>query len=142
MPRSAYWKYLGVAGVALIISAGSVGAQGPCTNQQAFATKGNLSPDSREQADLDRRTRTKPDPAVRKKIDETIQLLKQALPDLTGVSGKYWHQISDTGANDYVFRFWITSAFFDYYCVPSTYPPDQAGKVRLGDETGTWIYIY
>jgi hypothetical protein len=143
MARFVSKKNAWMVGIALVLATSGARAQAPCTDEQAFQTPGSLTLNSQEQADMNRRFRTKPDPAVRNKIDQTILLLKQSLPDLKGVGGKYWHQIADPSPNSQVLRFWVTTAFFDYYCVPTKdYPPDIAGKVRLSDETGTWIYVY
>jgi hypothetical protein len=137
--RNIAWMLL----LAIILATGSGWAQAPCTDAQALQTPGTLTLDAREQADMDRRLRSKPELAVLNKINQTIALLKQSLPDLKGIKGQYWHEIVEPGPGSHVLRFWITAAFFDFYCVPAGgYPPGSAEKVRPSDETGTWIYIY
>ena len=144
MTRFTDRKLAGLLLMAQVIATGGARAQTPCTDAEAFQAPGSLTLDSREQADRNRHFPINPDPAVRKKIDQAILLLKQALPDPKGLAGKYSYDIIDPGPKSHVLRFWITTAFFDYYCVPANrdYPPGSAGKLRLSDETGTWIYIY
>jgi hypothetical protein len=135
--RNSAW----MAGIALVLAAGITRAQGPCTPEQAQQWLGSFTLDRAEQASNDGRYHGMRDPAVLRKIDQGVLLLKQALPDLKGISGKYSHEIFDPGPH--TDRFQITAPFFYYYCnaVNHSDPPGTGGKILAGDETGTWIYI-
>jgi hypothetical protein len=118
-------------------------AQAPCTDAQARQKPGTVKLDSREQNELNQRTHFKPGPSVLKKIDKTIELLKQALPNLTGVEGNYWHEITDPAQGSHALRFAVKSAYFDYFCAPATAPDRaKAGKIRASEETTTSIEFY
>jgi hypothetical protein len=132
---------LWMAGVAFVLATGMARAQAPCTDLQAQQWPGSLTPDNAEQADGDRRYHGKADPAVQHKIDQAALLLKQAVPDLKGVSGKYYHELYDPGPNTERYR--LTALFLDYYCEHPNRSDASGtgGKLRIGDETGTWIYI-
>lgn len=118
-------------------------AQTPCTDQQARQKPGTVKLDSKEQSELDRRTHFKPDPAVLTKIERTIEILKQSLPNLVGVEGNYWHEITDPAQGSHALRFAVKSAYFDYFCVPITAPDRaMAGKIRPSEETTTSIEFY
>ncbi|MBZ5527109.1 MAG: hypothetical protein LAN71_04295 [Acidobacteriia bacterium] len=131
-----------ILAMALIFAPGRTLAQAPCTDEQARQKQGRLQPDSHEQSQLSARAHMTPDPVALKKIDETIALLEQSLPDFKGVEGHYWHEMFDPSPASHTFRYEVTAAFFDYFCVPmKNYPPGVAGKVQPADETGTWIYF-
>jgi hypothetical protein len=131
-----------IVAFALLFATARTPAQAPCTDEQARQKQGSLQPDTHEQSALNARSRVMPDPVVLKKIAQTIALLKQALPDFKGVEGHYWHEIFDPSPSSHTFRYEVTAAFLDLYCVPAkNQRPDVAGKVRLADETGTWIYF-
>ena len=141
MARSAGRIKPWLAGIIFVLATGIARAQAPCSDDQARQWPGGLTLDKAEQAENDRSLHGKPDPAVLAKIDQAVALLKQAFPDLKGISGRYSHKIADSGARSD--RFWITVPFFDYYCnhIQRDDPPAPAGKILLGDETGSWIYI-
>lgn len=131
-----------IVAFALIFAPARMPAQAPCTDEQARQKQGSLKADAQEQSDRNARMHATPDPVVLKKIDQTIALLKQSLPDFKGVEGHYWHEIFDSSPSSHTFRYQVTASFFDYYCVPvKNYPPGVAGKVRPSEETGTWIYF-
>jgi hypothetical protein len=134
-------NHVWIAGIALLFAAVSTRAQGPCTAEQAQQWPGILTLDKAEQADNDKRHHGKPDLAVLNKINRAELLLKQAFPELKGVGGTYSHEIFDPGPH--TDRFQITAPFFYYYCNPVSHndPPGTGGKIRLNEETGTWIYI-
>jgi hypothetical protein len=127
--------------LAFFVVLGQASAQLPCTNEQAYQRRGKLELDRREQSDLDRRSRVSPEPAVLHKIDRTIALLQQALPELQGAEGKFWHVIRDPSPNSHVLRFEVQVAIFAYYCVSKGYAPGMTGTIRPEEETGAWITI-
>ena len=114
----------------------AIRAQPPCTDAQARSWPGSLTLDRAAQAERNRVNRTVPDAAEQRKIDQAIALLTRSFPELSGVAGRYHYDLSQPGPTARSFHFALTAGFFDYYCSPSD------GKIHLGDETGTWIYIY
>jgi hypothetical protein len=143
MARFAGAVSIWMVAMAALLATGGARAQAPCTDAQAAQKPGVLALNRAEQADRDARSRVKPDPVVLTTIDRTIGLLKQSLPDFKGLEGKYWHELYDVSPTSHTFHYSITAAFFDYYCGPSGGDvPDPTFKIRVGDETGTWIYFY
>ena len=71
------------------------------------------------------------------RIDKILPLVKEALPDLSGFEPRWYRVIDGTsyvpnGPVPYEF----SSLHFTYYC------NDNVKKILLGDETGTWVYVF
>jgi hypothetical protein len=120
-------------------------SQTPCTKEMAYQTIGRWG--KQKMDDLAMADRSIPRgqyPAVLAKADKVIELLKMAHLQFTGIEAAASRGIRDEP--DFPggpVKFRLDVGLFEYYCVPSEgYSPAVAGKVRLGTETGTWIYIY
>jgi len=74
---------------------------------------------------------------VNARVDDMLDLFKEALPRLNGFEPRWSRGMRGTsyitnGAVPYSF----SSAYFDYYC------NTNFKKIMLGDETGTWAYVF
>ena len=71
------------------------------------------------------------------RMDKILPLFKEALPDLSGFEPRWYRVIDGTsyipnGSIPYEF----SSLYLTYYC------NDNLKQILLGDETGTWVYVY
>ena len=118
-------------------------SQAPCTNQDAYKTVGSWKQSADFLASADSSFPKAQYPAVLSKAQTVIDLLKQANPKPLGVQPKVYRSIE---GNSYIpggaLQFGLQAMLLGYFCVPVTANnPETSGKILLGDETETWIYI-
>jgi hypothetical protein len=123
--------------------AAAAAAQVPCTDLQARQTPGRWVRGTDDLAMADRSFPKARYPALFAKTDRVIELLEKATPDPPGLEAKVYRTVRGASpVHDGPLPYGVNAAFLGYYCVPAKgYAKDIAGKVRLGDETGTWIYV-
>lgn len=119
-------------------------AQNPCDNDDAKQKKGFWDRDVDDLAMADATFPKDQHPTVLKKADQAMAILKRSVPDLSGIDIKAYRSIR---GDPYVAKgpvpFGIHAAVFAYYCLPlSATDPNLRGTIMLGEETGTWLYIY
>ncbi len=126
----------------LLVPADRTRAQVPCTDQEALQRSGTFTLDRAEQDDLDRRLEVKSNPQELRNTDRAAELVKQSIAGFRGLDAKYWHDFLHGSPAGRYRKYSENIAFFDYYCVPMHgYGSEFAGKIRVGDETGTSIKI-
>jgi hypothetical protein len=127
----------------LLLLLAPVGARAACVDSDAWTKHGSWT----VQVSADGPLRDFPSSEfarARKKGEQAIELLKRALPSLRGVDAKayLWGGGAPDAEDGSSLRYAVNSLYKGYYCVPDTpMYPQVRGTVRLGDETGTWIYI-
>lgn len=80
---------------------------------------------------------------VLRKADQAIALLQQGVPKVNGIQARTYRSIRDPSyTKDGALKYGVNALFLGWYCVPDTPSfPTLRGQIRLGEETGTWIYI-
>jgi hypothetical protein len=112
----------------------------PCEPEDASQQKGHWS--SGEDTTSDRRISSAERAAIHQKADRVIALLKQAIPEPTGVDARAYRTASgSTLVKDGALQFGATSLYLGYFCIPANASSSMRGQVVAGDETDTWIYI-
>jgi hypothetical protein len=132
--------------ILFVLLAGFVGgapAQQACTDQMAWSKTGAWERVGDDLAMADSSFPKAEYPVALRKADQTIALLKAAIPKLDGIEAKVHRSIrSASYTKEGALKYGVDAWFFGYYCVPDTPSfPQVRGQVRLNDETGTWIYI-
>jgi hypothetical protein len=125
---------------ALVVAAGEAAAQ--CSDEQAWQKPGAWS----RGEDTLASDRALPDSArasALRKADAVVELLKQAIPNPKGLQAKVYRSRGAQSTEDSgPLKYGVTAFFLDYFCVPPTAGNRELrGKILLGDETATWIYI-
>lgn len=123
----------------LLLAAGEGAAQ--CTDETARQTPGSWSRGEDNLAN----DRALP-PFVRenamRKADQVLGLVQRAIPQPKGVQAKAYRSRGVASVDGGPLRYGVTAYFLGYFCVPqSVGNADLRGKILLGDETATWIYI-
>ena len=120
-----------VAAAVLLVAAVAASAQAPCTDRDAYAHPGAWVPRVDE-------TLAAP-AAVAATADQIRTLLVRSIHQLDGIEAKAYRWAGTGRSRAYGVR----ALFKGYYCVENTtsYVAAVRGKVRLGDETGTWIDV-
>src|SRR5262245_12462127 len=123
--------------------AGAVSAQQACTDEMAWSKPGSWARVEDDRAMADSSFSKTEYPAPLRMADQTTALLKAAIPKLNGIEAKVHRSIRDASyTKQGALKYGVDAWFFGYYCVPDTPSfPQVRGQVRLGDHTGTWIYI-
>jgi len=122
----------------------SFNAQNPCDSDDAKQTKGFWDRGSDDLAMADSTFPKDQYPAVLKKADQAIAVLKRSITNLSGIDISAYRSIRGKAyvANGPV-PFSIEAPVFAYGCIPlSATNPDLRGTIQLGDETGTRLHIY
>jgi hypothetical protein len=135
-------KHLMLPFISLTI-AGAVFAQTPCTKTDAYHKTGSwASQGADELANADTSFPKAQYTAVLRKAQTVIELLKQANPTPTGL------QVSASRAmngNSYTangaFQFGARAMYLGYLCDAASSGPKASGKIYLGGETQTWVYV-
>jgi hypothetical protein len=134
------------AALFLALLAGDAAGAGtqPCTDEMAWEKPGSWT--ARAEDDLAMADRSYPKaqyPIAFAKADRVVALLRQAIPNLNGVEARSYRSIRGSSyTKNGALKYGVNALFLGYYCVPNTPSfPKVRGQVRLGDETGTWIYI-
>ncbi len=127
----------------VLLMASGLAAQTHCTPQQAESKHGEWVHADDDLAMGDRTFSRSQYPALLRKSDRLIELLKQAIPAPTGIQAKAYRSVrGDSYTKDGPVPFGMNSLYLSYYCVPDT--PQYGGTrgtIRPEDETGTWIYV-
>jgi hypothetical protein len=122
----------------------SVPAQQACTDEMAWTKAGAWATRSEDDLAMADHSFPKADyPLALRKADQALALLKAAIPKLNGIEASGYRSIRGASyTKDGALKYGVDALFRGYYCVPDTPSfPKLRGQVRLGDETGTWIYI-
>ena len=124
----------------LLLAAGQVAA-GQCTDELAWQKPGAWSRADDNLAN-DRALPQSAHAAALQKADEVVELVKRAIPDPMGVQAKVSRSRGLQHTGEGPLKYGVTAFFLGYFCVGQTAGnQDTRGKVLLGDETATWIYI-
>jgi len=134
------------AALFLVSLAGDAAVAGtqPCTDEMAWAKPGSWTVRAEDDDAMADRSYPKAQyPVAFAKADRVVALLKQAIPNLNGVEARSYRTIRGSSyIKNGALKYGVNALFLGYYCVPNTPSfPKVRGQVRLGDETGTWIYI-
>jgi hypothetical protein len=130
--------------LASLVGDAAVAATPPCTDEMAWEKPGSWS--ARGEDDLAMADRSYPKaqyPVAFAKADRVVALLRQAIPNLNGVEARSYRSIRGASyTKNGALKYGVNALFRGYYCVPDTPSfPQVRGQIRLGDETGTWIYV-
>jgi hypothetical protein len=124
-------------------AASSVCAQQACTDEMAWARAGSWGRAGDDLAMADPTFPRAEHAAALRKADQVVALVQQAIPKLDGIEARAYRSIRGPSyTRDGALKYGSDALFRAYYCVPDTPSfPTLRGQVRLGDETGTWLYI-
>src|SRR5258706_1272536 len=132
-----------VAALPLLVASRAL-AQAGCTDQQAYAHAGTWQPaGSVSYASADAATRKTTTTAAIAQADQIRALLVRAIPNVSGIDAKAYDWIGGRAGASGPLTYGVNALFKGYSCVPNppSYVAAVRGQVRLGDETGTWIYL-
>ncbi len=129
--------------LALLAGDAAVAGTQPCTDEMAWEKPGSWTVQA-DDLDVAERSLKAQYPIAFANADRVVALLRQAIPNLNGVEARSYRTIRGSSyTKNGALMYGVNSLFFGYYCVPNTPSfPTVRGQVRLGDETGTWIYIH
>ena len=123
----------------LLLAAGQAAAQ--CSGELAWQTAGAWSHGEDTLAN-DRALPRSARAAALRKSDEVVELLKRAIPDPKGVQANVSRSRGAQYSDEGPLKYGVTALFLGYFCVGQTAGnQDVRGKILLGGETATWIYI-
>lgn len=129
----------------IVVQSCFIFAQTPCTNEMAYQTVGKWGkPKTDDLAMADRSFPKTQYPSVLAKANQVIELFKLSNPEFKGIEARAYRGIRGNSLlPNGALPFRVDVGLFEYYCVPSKgYIPEIAGKIRLGTESGTWVYFY
>ena len=73
------------------------------------------------------------------RIDSFLTCMKTAVPGLPGLeAGWYWSVFGKPGTETGPYRYCLNTQYFSYLCKPGK----DKNEFIIGDETGTWAYIF
>ncbi len=129
--------------LALLAGDAAVAGTQPCTDEMAWEKPGSWTVWTEDDLAMPGRNYPKVHPIAFAKTDRVVALLRQAIPNLNGIEARPNRSIGGSSyTKNGALKYGINALFLGYYCVPNTPSfPQVRGQVRLGDETGTWIYI-
>ncbi|MBX7173475.1 MAG: hypothetical protein K1X72_21075 [Pyrinomonadaceae bacterium] len=131
--------------IVILVFCVSLFSQTPCTNEMAFQTVGKWGkPKTDDLAMADRSFPKTNYSAVLAKANKVIELFKISNPEFKGIEASAYRGIRGNSLlPNGALPFRVDVGLFEFYCVPvKGYSPAFAGKIRLGTESGTWIYFY
>lgn len=131
--------------LSLLLSSLSALAQMPCTKEDANRKLGKWSVVEDDLAMADPTFPKAQFQTVLPKANKGIELIRKAIPNLTGVEARTYRGIRGYPyIENGTVMFQSHVGFFPYSCIPdtSTYIQSARGQIRLIEETYTWIEIF
>jgi hypothetical protein len=119
-------------------------AQTPCTKEMAYQTVGKWGRQKKDDLAMADRTFPKEQyKPVLAKANKVIELFKLSNPEFKGIEARAYRGIRGNSLlPNGALPFRVDIGLFEFYCAPGGSNSTKTGKIRLGTESGTWVYFY
>jgi hypothetical protein len=129
--------------VVVLAATVTVPAQEPCVTGPGARITGHWAANAPDDTAVADPTIPKAEfPAILRRADALIGIIRNAAPDVTGLEARAYRVIrGDSYVAKGPERYGATALFLTRYCSAGSNKTGGRGTVRAEDETGTWVYI-